>query len=473
MKVGEVLSMSERSPNLTISSLILLVSIWASGCAPSNIPLNDLHLQPSDRRDNCTRAAMFSRTSHCAVPGDRDGCFVGLALSGGGLRAANFSSGCMFQMQRLGLLQKVDYISSVSGGSLAAGYYCTHGSEWNPAIVQQELTHSFASDAIGQSLLPWNALALLFGGYNRTELIAAVLQNALFMRDGRPLTFGDLRPDRPRLLINATDLQSGRRFVFSNESFDDLNSDLSKYPIASAVAAGAAVPVILHPLTLVDYSTIYDQYLHLIDGGVADDLGIQTLLDTYTAQLDAAKREGRPDPYPNGAVFIVVDSHTRFNAHISGESDIGVFENLRLATGLTGSTLIGRVNIANMSDLIVHYSPDDVTAAQMREEMQQLADTGYIELRGRSGHFVRVIYLSLQAVGQLKNLPYSSFGQSVNGIPTYFNIPQKQAAELYEAADLLVKARFEDKIRQIVHDLDATAGTRSTTETQSTQKKQE
>ena len=107
-----------------------------------------------------------------------------------------------------------------------------------------------------------------------------------------------------------------------------------------------------------------------------------------------------------------------------------------------------------MSDLIVHYSPDDVTAAQMREEIKQLTETGYIELRGRSGHFVRVIYLSLQAVGQLENLPYSNFAQSVNGIPTYFNIPQKQAAELYEAAQLLVKARFEDKMKRIAEELE-------------------
>ena len=251
-------------------------------------------------------------------PADKDGCFVGLAISGGGLRAANFSAGCMFEMQRLGLLQKVDYVSSVSGGSLAAAYYCTHGNDaWNPETIQRELTHSFASDAIGQSLLPWNSVALLFGGFNRTELIASVLQNELFMRDGHPLTYANLRPDRPRLLINATDLQSGRRFVFCNESFDNLNSDLSKYPLASAVAASAAVPVVLHPLTLEDHSTIYKQYLHVIDGGVADDLGIQTLLDTYTAQIDAAKSQGRPDPYPNGAVFIVVDSHTQLQrAHL-------------------------------------------------------------------------------------------------------------------------------------------------------------
>ena len=70
----------------------------------------------------------------------------------------------------------------------------------------------------------------------------------LFTRNGRTLTYADLRKDRPHLLINAaTDLQSGRRFVFCNESFDEINSDLSKYPLGYAVAAGAAaVPVLMH-----------------------------------------------------------------------------------------------------------------------------------------------------------------------------------------------------------------------------------
>src|SRR5204862_4269572 len=77
---------------------------------------------------------------------NNDGYFVGLALSGGGSRSANFAASCMFQLERLGLLDKVDYISSVSGGSLAASCYCLFGPEWNPGEVQKKLTHSFAND---------------------------------------------------------------------------------------------------------------------------------------------------------------------------------------------------------------------------------------------------------------------------------------------------------------------------------------
>src|SRR5206468_12762518 len=112
------------------------------------------------------------------------------------------------------------------------------------------------------------------------------------------------RPDRPHLLINATDLQSGKPFVFSDESFDQINSDLARYPIAHAVAASSAVPVLLHQVTLRDYHTVFKQYRHLVDGGVVDNLGVRTLVETYRAQLKASDNT----LYPNGAVFIVIDA---------------------------------------------------------------------------------------------------------------------------------------------------------------------
>src|SRR5256885_1601239 len=97
---------------------------------------------------------------------------------------------------------------------------------------------------------------------------------------------------------------SGRRACSScsasascNESFDDINSNLSKFPIAYAVAASSSVPVVLHQVTLRDFSTTFKQYRHLVDGGVVDNLGIATLVETYRAQVEAAQQHGQPDPY--------------------------------------------------------------------------------------------------------------------------------------------------------------------------------
>ena len=226
---------------------------FLSGCTNKNISLNDGRVPLTQRAHNDTRAATLLPPAKGNPPVSRTGYFVGIAISGGGSRSANFSAACMLQLERIGMLQQVDYISSVSGGSLTAAYYCASDNDhWNPDTVQRALSYSFASDLIRRFLMPWNLAATFFSDYDRSDLIAEIFQEQLFSRNGRGLRYADLRPDRPRLLINATDLQSGHKFVFCNETFDDLNSDLSQYPLAWACAASAAVPVLLHQVTLRD-----------------------------------------------------------------------------------------------------------------------------------------------------------------------------------------------------------------------------
>ena len=386
-----------------------------------------------------------------------DGCFVGLALSGGGSRSANFSAACMFQLQRLGVLDRVDYISSVSGGSLTGAYYCLYPDGpggWNPGRVQRKLTHAFANDLIFNTFIPWNLPALWFTNWDRSDILADSFTKNLFSRGGRALTFGDLRADRPRLLINATDLQSGRRFVFCNESFDELNSDLSKYPVSNAVAASAAVPVLMHHVTLRDFSTTFKQYRHLIDGGVVDNLGVTSLVETYTAQVKAASDADRPDPYPRGAVLIVLDARTEFDAKLSDKGDISFIESLSTGAGLTSTALLNRVSTATLADLIVRNAADDSTAKELREAIRTLEKGGSLTLRARDGKPVRVLHLALSRVDDLSTLPSRGFREQVNSIATYFNIDPTEAYNLYQAADLLVRERFEPELLELTRDLD-------------------
>ena len=387
-----------------------------------------------------------------------DGCFVALALSGGGSRSANFSAACMFQLQRVGLLRHVDYISTVSGGSLTGAYYCLFADGpggWNPGNVQKKLTHSFATDLIGQTFLPWNLPVLWFTNWDRSDIIAGSFTNVLFNRGGKALTFGDLRSDRPRLLINATDLQSGRRFVFSNETFDELNSDLSKYPISNAVAASAAVPVLMHHVTLRDFSTNFKQYRHLIDGGVVDNLGVQTLVETYTAQVKAAAEAGRADPYPRGAVIIVLDARTEFDARLSGKGDISFIDSLSMGAGLTSTALLNRVSSATLADLIVRNAADDTTAKEIRESIKTLEDGGSVTLKSSDGKPVRVVHMALSRVDELSTLPSRGFREQVNSIATYFNIDPTEAYSLYQAAELLVRERFEPELVELREELES------------------
>src|SRR5438552_1779769 len=140
--------MGKRRREVGAVAAIWVVVAAAGGCTFVNRQLNSPQVAVEKRLLNHTRAATGAsaapvtstspvrvRADDRSAQGSRamgpasydvhpDGFFVGLALSGGGSRSANFSAACMFQLQRIGLLEHVDYISSVSGGSLTAAYYC-------------------------------------------------------------------------------------------------------------------------------------------------------------------------------------------------------------------------------------------------------------------------------------------------------------------------------------------------------------
>src|SRR5204863_4300210 len=106
---------------------LALLGAMLAGCTFVNLPLNPDDTAANRRRVNQTHAAirLSSDVADASAQSfSKDGWFVGIAISGGGSRSANYSAAVMFELQRLGLLEKVDAISSVSGGSLTAAYYC-------------------------------------------------------------------------------------------------------------------------------------------------------------------------------------------------------------------------------------------------------------------------------------------------------------------------------------------------------------
>ena len=254
--------------------------------------------------------------------------FIGLAISGGGSRAANFGSAVLWELDRLGILQHVQYISTVSGGSLAGAYYVTFRDDplkWNKQNLQQVMSQSFESWSLWYGLNPLHWLQYLGTSYNRSHLLEEVLYRRVFEKR----TFGHLRDGEPILLLNATDCSTGERFIFSNDSFNTMISDLGALPISVGVTASAAFPGILPVVTLRDFreeggtlwadnfkhgTTIHfrhsvlggnpigDQYIHLFDGGVSDNLGLDTLRDAYKSSL----------PYSRGCLLILVDAHVPY-----------------------------------------------------------------------------------------------------------------------------------------------------------------
>ena len=160
-------------------------------------------------------------------------------------------------------------------------------------------------------LWPRNLYRLSSPWYGRSHLLAERLEE---LYNGK--TFGDLRlrENAPRLLINATDLTLGTTFHFSQQQFSLICSDLDRVPLSFAVAASSAVPILLTPMVLKnhandcplapqrfeadvdnyrarlmaqDYRSYLDSrrraYIHLVDGGLSDNLGVRGLLDEATA----------------------------------------------------------------------------------------------------------------------------------------------------------------------------------------------
>lgn len=277
-----------------------------------------------------------------------------LTFSGGGTRAAALAYGVLEELSKLHigrpgrqrrLLDEVDIISSVSGGSYTAAYYALYRDRTFEDFQSAFLEHDVQGEIIRTILAPWNLARASGPTFGRIDVVAEYLDKQLFHGS----TFGDLvaAGKRPLVLINASDLSLGARFEFTQEQFDRLCSDLSQVPLARAVAASSAVPVVLSPVVIRNYSgqcgyleptwvqaalrnptasmrrfykasevrSYLDSdarpYIHLVDGGITDNIGLRGLLDRVIP-LDGAQHLMQSLGVPNvrRAVLIMVNAET-------------------------------------------------------------------------------------------------------------------------------------------------------------------
>jgi len=211
---------------------------------------------------------------------------IGLALSGGGFRAAAFHLGVMRQLHTLGLLDKLDLISCVSGGSIAGG---TLVANWGSPGALDKLDQYLRSVSI--------AVASVIGGVldpfeTRLEKLAKTYDRDIF--SGMQLSA--LR-NGPRVYFNSTNLSTGNLFFFvagggKDEEIGEHELGTAKAPnflLSRAVAASSAFPPVFPPLRL--DPDVYPpgaaaEYVTLTDGGVYDNMGINPLLRTIRNPLD-------------------------------------------------------------------------------------------------------------------------------------------------------------------------------------------
>ena len=291
---------------------------------------------PERHQEACSPVELTAAGSKHAL--DRPEQGIALCLSGGGYRAMLFHAGALWRLNELGYLKKLARVSSVSGGSITAALL---GVRWNQ--LEFGLNDGVAGAFATQVIDPVRRLAsrtidrgAVLGGIFLPGSISDKVTEAYREHLYGDATLQNLPDDPPRFIINATNVQSGALWRFSKPYMRDYRVGMIAKPeveVAVAVAASSAFPPILSPLRLEVEASRYEQpmqgedlhvepYLSdvvLSDGGVYDNLGLETAWKRYTTILvsdGGGKMQPDPDPKDDWArhalrVSEIIDNQVR------------------------------------------------------------------------------------------------------------------------------------------------------------------
>ena len=334
-------------------SLVFLCAIALVGCdAPP--PIN-----AQIASQDLTKGYRLQRVK--ADPDNPGDVLVILTLSGGGTRAAALAYGTMEALRdvklRMGgrsrrLLDEVDVINAVSGGSIVAAYYAVHREglfrDFEAKFLKRDVERQLRAELLA------NLPRLAHSQFSRGEVLADYFDRELF----GGATYADLARGnmRPFVVINATALATGARFPFTQAQFDLLCSDLGTLSLGRAVAASAALPPFFSAITVENYAgncgpvslpgiaasvdrpartrvvrleearTYMDRsrrpHVHLVDGGLIDNLGLRVAGDFAVEQggfFELVDALGYHDV--THVVFISVNAETDPNYAIDQSAD--------------------------------------------------------------------------------------------------------------------------------------------------------
>jgi NTE family protein len=258
---------------------------------------------------------------------------IGLALSGGGYRAAAYHTGVFRALNRLGILDKVDVISSVSGGSITAAYYALHKDNYEE--FEQSFIAKLQKGVLSFSVINLIIVILLIvvsvWSFGWWILLPDFVLLFFFWFKLLPLSvwiekqysrlfFGKTKlselPKTPVLAINSTDVATGTLFTFSRlkmSGYEYEGADMRQifnnknFPIARAVMASSCVPFAFSPVKIAKQYYALDEHGKrempnpkplLIDGGLYDNQGAHKLsekISSYHTQLNIISDAGVGD----------------------------------------------------------------------------------------------------------------------------------------------------------------------------------
>jgi NTE family protein len=427
-----------------LSWLLLTLVISLGGCStilpPSNKAITRID-ESSGYRINQSQAAR----------GDN---LVLLAFSGGGTRAAALSYGVMQELRdtliekegaRVRLLDEVDTISSVSGGSFTAAYYGLYRDRLFEDYEDDFLRQGVQDALINQLFNPMHWIRSAFEGFNRTEMANDYYNRIMF--DGA--TFADMAKNGPPFIaINATDLANGLRFTFSQGMFDLICTDLGSYPVSRAVTASSAVPVAFPPIVLENHAADCDidntaewqllqqlapdsavqsrlieglksyrdagrrKYIHLVDGGVADNLGLRVMIDRVESFSEKSKQTLAQGSIRNILVILV-------NAEVSPE---------RLIDQSAGAPSIAATMDAVTSAQFESYNRE--TLDRLRHLLNEID-----RIAQQAGLPTRVFFAEVS----FKHVKAREINQLLNKLPTTLALEDVDVDRLIVAGRLLLR----------------------------------
>jgi NTE family protein len=350
-----------------LHGLCCACALLLGGCASThydiNAPLLQVQLNSGYRPQ-----VLFEQS-----PEDR--FFLLLTFSGGGARAAALGFGVLealrdtpmqWEGQTTSLLDQVDIVSGVSGGSILAASFALDGVAGMAQFEEKFLKGNFQSRLVSNLASPSNLWRLSSSRFGRSELLQEMLDETLF----RGRTYGDLQRAgrKPYLSLYASDLGTGGRFEFSQDHFDYLCSDVASVPLARAVAASSAAPLVLSPVTLWNYAPALGQagcgdpayrqisaagpraadkpvsgarslsleryrdaddkgplrpFVHLLDGGLSDNIGTGGPLD-FGAQFGGVIAGTRFSGFRKlrHSVMIIVNAETSVRSPEDQSADV-------------------------------------------------------------------------------------------------------------------------------------------------------
>jgi NTE family protein len=281
------------------------------------------HWPPTPRLERV--GAPGYRLAESARAGQSDDLLVILAISGGGTRAAALGYGVLEELRRTEvtihgakrrLLDEVDVISAVSGGTFPATYYALRGEKTFEEFETKVLTRNFETELVWRILTPTSWFRLPSGTFGKSDLFAELYDETVFDH----ATFADLKKaNGPYVIINGTDVTSGARFSFTQDQFDAICADLLRVPLARAVATSSALPPLLTPISfenrggtcgrkapawqaaaeaamgksetpgrallraraLQSYADAARPYVHVFDGGLSENLGLAEVIRAF------------------------------------------------------------------------------------------------------------------------------------------------------------------------------------------------